>query len=64
MMPISDPRDRSFYPHHTPMKDTNNITFISVDLVPYEIFCADFAISCKVGMIAHIANAWFEDPIT
>ena len=21
-MPISDPRDRFFYPHHTPMKDT------------------------------------------
>ena len=20
-MPISDPRDRFFYPHHTPMKD-------------------------------------------
>ena len=22
MMPISDPRDRFFYPHHTPMIDT------------------------------------------
>ena len=22
MMPISDPCDRFFYPHHTPMKDT------------------------------------------
>ena len=22
MMPVSDPRDRFFYPHHTPMKDT------------------------------------------
>ena len=22
VMPISDPRDRFFYPHHTPMKDT------------------------------------------
>ena len=22
MMPISDPRDRFFYPHHTSMKDT------------------------------------------
>ena len=22
MMPISDPRDRSFYPHHTHMKNT------------------------------------------
>ena len=22
MMPISDPRNRFFYPHHTPMKDT------------------------------------------
>ena len=22
MMPISDPRDRFFYPHHTHMKDT------------------------------------------
>ena len=22
MMPLSDPRDRFFYPHHTPMKDT------------------------------------------
>ena len=25
MMPISDPRDRFFYPHHTPMKDTYNV---------------------------------------
>ena len=25
VMPISDPRDRSFYPHHTPMKDTYNL---------------------------------------
>ena len=24
MMPISDPRDRFFYPHHTLMKDTYN----------------------------------------
>ena len=24
VMPISDPRDRFFYPHHTPMKDTYN----------------------------------------
>ena len=24
-MPISDPRDRFFYPHHTPMKDTYNL---------------------------------------
>ena len=26
-MPISDPRDRSFYPHHTPMKDTYILTY-------------------------------------
>ena len=26
VMPISDPRDRFFYPHHTPMKDTYNHT--------------------------------------
>ena len=26
MMPISDPRDRFFYLHHTPMKDTCNLT--------------------------------------
>ena len=24
-MPISDPRDRFFYPYHTPMKDTYNL---------------------------------------
>ena len=24
-MPISDPRDRFFYPHHTLMKDTYNL---------------------------------------
>ena len=24
VMPISDPRDRFFYPHHTSMKDTYN----------------------------------------
>ena len=26
MMPISDPRDRFFYPHHTPIKDTYILT--------------------------------------
>ena len=25
VMPISDPRDRFFYPHHTPMKDIYNL---------------------------------------
>ena len=25
VMPISDPRDRFFYPYHTPMKDTYNV---------------------------------------
>ena len=25
VMPISDPRDRFFYPHHTHMKDTYNL---------------------------------------
>ena len=30
-MPISDPRDRFFYPHHTPMKDTYNHTLLSGD---------------------------------
>ena len=29
MMPISDPRDRFFYPHHTHMKDTYNIQGIA-----------------------------------
>ena len=28
MMPISDPRDRFFYSHHTPMKDTYYIYFV------------------------------------
>ena len=26
VMPISDPRDRFFYPHHTPIKDTYYLT--------------------------------------
>ena len=26
-MPISDPRDRFFYPHRTPMKDTYILTY-------------------------------------
>ena len=26
-MPISDPRDRFFYPHHTHMKDTYNLNY-------------------------------------
>ena len=29
VMPISDPRDRFFYPHHTPMKDTYFLIWIS-----------------------------------
>ena len=28
VMPISDPRDRFFYPHHTPMKDTYNLKLL------------------------------------
>ena len=32
VMPISDPRNRFFYPHHTPMKDTYKVTFISLRL--------------------------------
>ena len=28
MMPISDPRDRFFYPHHTHMKDTYIIPWL------------------------------------
>ena len=27
MMPNSDPHDRFFYPHNTPMKDTYILTF-------------------------------------
>ena len=29
VMPISDPRDRFFYPHHTLMKDTYNLFSLS-----------------------------------
>ena len=29
VMPISDRRDRFFYPHHTPMKDTHNLSLAS-----------------------------------
>ena len=32
MMQISDPHDRFFYPHHTPMKETYNITLAVVTL--------------------------------
>ena len=28
VMPIIDPRDRYFYPHHTPMKDTYHLTHV------------------------------------
>ena len=31
-MPISDPRDRFFYPHHTPMKDTYFPILIILDI--------------------------------
>ena len=32
MMPISDPRERFFYPHHTPMKDTYIISRLLVSI--------------------------------
>ena len=34
VMPISDPRDRFFYAHHTPMKDTYNIRPDKLSQVP------------------------------
>ena len=30
VMPISDPRNRFFYPHHTHMKDTYNLTCVLI----------------------------------
>ena len=30
MMPISDPCDRFYYPHHTPMKDTYFIAYLKL----------------------------------
>ena len=29
MMPISDPHDRFLYPHHTPMKDTYILPYVT-----------------------------------
>ena len=45
VMPISDPRDRSFYPHHTPMKDTYSL--------PHSYFSGDtrFALNIPVAVI-------------
>ena len=48
VMSISDPRDRLFYPHHSPMIDTYDTTLISVDLAHYEIFMLKFAMFGKV----------------
>ena len=42
VMPISDPRDRIFYPHHIPMKDTYN--------PPYTIV---FSCTSECGMIVN-----------
>ena len=52
MMPISEPRDRFFYPHHTPKKDTyyphhtsltDTFSCISFDL-PHLVFKVEFTI--------------------
>ena len=37
MMPISDPRDRFFYPHRTPMKDTYNVNYGKLEVFPLVI---------------------------
>ena len=42
VMPISDPRDRIFYPHHIPMKDTYN--------PPYTIV---FSCTSECGMMVN-----------
>ena len=36
VMPISDPRDRFFYPHHTPMKATYNLYCAYPSFLEYE----------------------------
>ena len=50
VMPISDPRDRFFYPHHTPMKDAYNLTLISKALLSMKYFVLTFEISEKGGI--------------
>ena len=35
LIPVSDPRDRFFYPHHTPMKDTYNIITQPITVLSY-----------------------------
>ena len=37
VMPISDPRDRFFYPHHTPMKDTYYLTLTTCTFHTFDV---------------------------
>ena len=42
VMPISDPRDRFFYPHHKPMQDT---------YYPYPETCSDISVLLKIFIV-------------
>ena len=49
VMPISDPRDRFFYPYHSPMKDTYNLSLATSFLYQQQdVF--NFKHICKFSM--------------
>ena len=53
VMPISDPRDRFFYPHHTPMKDTYNATCPVVGVSPVSLDGLRFVIVGLFWLSSH-----------
>ena len=55
MMQISDPHDRFFYPHHTPIKDTYNITLA----VCYSYL--GWHLECVQTYSASSVNVWVVD---
>ena len=64
-MPISDPRDRYFYPHHTPMKDTYNTVVDLNPLLYFQGLCSVLDAVCVEGSTIldphweHVTNALF-----
>ena len=58
VMPNSDPRDRFFYPHHTPMKDIYNLQHQYPKVPSYvkEYSFNKFSIFTFISTLSHTAD--------
>ena len=68
VMPISDPRDRFFYPHHTHMKDTYIITHIVLYITSSKTYVLEDDLSISqselTSFFSFLKKYVFEDNLT